>query len=213
LTPIGEYHRSLEPSKGKRARKRKRQDASIQDETVAAETEPSRPPPPEIAKYVDVGLASISRNLERASQEPVTTLIPSTDGYQPYAVVFVARHGQDTAFHCHFPQMTAVASQAQHPMPPIRLVGFSSSCSDRLSSCLGIPRVSSIGIRNGAACVGGKTLLDFVVSHVPSTEVAWLEEAHNGEYREVKIDTILTKAGPKLARASQGKAILEKKSA
>jgi ribonuclease P/MRP protein subunit POP3 len=134
---------------------------------------------------VDLGLASISRSLEnRPNQEP-------------YAVVFVARSGQPSAFHSQFPQMVAVASTSREP---IRLVGFSKSCEERLSSCLGIPRVSSIGLRDGVP--QAKALLEFVRQHVPPVEMTWLPEAKAGQYLETKINALEVPVGTKKSRTA-----------
>ncbi|KAK0711216.1 hypothetical protein B0H67DRAFT_584648 [Lasiosphaeris hirsuta] len=110
-----------------------------------------------------------------------------------YSMIFVARSGQSMSFHSHFPQMVAVASNSQACKPPIRLVGFSKSCEERLTACLGIPRVSIIAIREGAPQVKG--LLDFARGHVSPVLVNWHQEAQVAIYRETKIDGIQTKVG------------------
>lgn len=165
------------PSKGKRKKQK-------QQQKVAK----GAPPAPELAAYVDVGLASISRGLEGMSSKDG----PGADA-EPYSVVFVARSGQSSAFHCHFPQMVAVASSPRSPLPAIRLVGFSKPCEDRLSAVLGIPRVSSIALREGAPQT--KVLLDYVRGHVAPVDVAWIREAQSAEYRGTKIDAVPTKIG------------------
>jgi ribonuclease P/MRP protein subunit POP3 len=88
--------------------------------------------------------------------------------------------------------MVAVASSTTEP---IRLVGFSRSCEDRLSSCLGIPRVSSIGLREGVP--QAKALLDFVRQHVPAVDMHWLQETKRGEYLETKINALEVPVGTK----------------
>jgi hypothetical protein len=90
----------------------------------------------------------------------------------PYSAIFVARSGQSTAFHCHFPQMVAVASKSPSCKQPVRLVGFSAPCADRLSAAVGIPRVSAIGLRDGAP--HAKALLDYVQAHVAPISAPWL---------------------------------------
>lgn len=111
----------------------------------------------------------------------------------PYSVVFVARSSQAPAFNCHFPQMVAVASDSKPSDPPVRLVGFSKPCEDRLSAALGIPRVSSIALREGAPQTKG--LLDYVRGHVAPIEVAWIKEARSAEHRGTKIEAVPTKVG------------------
>ncbi|KAM7201758.1 hypothetical protein V8F20_004719 [Naviculisporaceae sp. PSN 640] len=113
----------------------------------------------------------------------------------PYSIIFVARSGQSSAFHCHFPQMVALASKSQPVEKAIILVGFSKSCEGKLSEALGIPRVSSIALRGDAPELQVKGLLDYVRDHVPLVEVAWLEEARLGKYRETNIEGVPTKIG------------------
>lgn len=78
LSPIGR-HRSehVVPSKGKRSKKRKRQEAKLKEEPT---TISSAPPSPEISPFVVVGLNTITRNLELSSQKVVPlTLHGSSD--------------------------------------------------------------------------------------------------------------------------------------
>ncbi|KAK0623401.1 hypothetical protein B0T14DRAFT_425810 [Immersiella caudata] len=177
LAPIG-AHRSahLNPSKGRRSKKARQGNSHN-------EASPETPPAPEIMTRVDVGLANISRNLQST---------PSTEN-PPYSVVFVARSGQSSSFHCHFPQMVAVASNSTPSSPAIRLVGFSKACEERLSAALGIPRVSSIGLREGAPQARG--LIDYAREHVEPIDVAWLEQARTARYQETKINPVPTKIG------------------
>jgi ribonuclease P/MRP protein subunit POP3 len=93
--------------------------------------------------------------------------------------------------------MVAVAS---NPMEPIRLIGFSKSCEDRLSSCLGIPRVSSIGLREGVPQT--KALLDYVRQRVSAVDIPWLQEARSGKYLETKINAVEVPVGVKKQRTT-----------
>lgn len=169
------------------------------------------PPVPELAAYVDVGLSQISRTLQAMSNkegfkppgEDATPEQPGPDTQRdnkPYSVVFVARSSQSSAFHCHFPQMAALAAQSQAPERAVRLIGFSKACEDQLSTALGIPRVSSIGLREDAP--QAKALVDFVRERVAPIRVAWLEEASSGKFLETKIDAVPTKIGTKKPRLS-----------
>jgi ribonuclease P/MRP protein subunit POP3 len=99
-----------------------------------------------------------------------------------YSVIFVALSDQPAAFGVHFPQMVAVANQARTEREAIQLVGFSTSCQDRLSTCLGIPRVTAIALLKGAP--GSAALMDFLQSHVPAVETHYLEEASSGLHRK-----------------------------
>ncbi|KAM7186511.1 hypothetical protein V8F33_011773 [Rhypophila sp. PSN 637] len=221
LAPIGLHRKAfLTPSKGKRKRKQPKD-----------ESEPPKPPAPEISDYVDVGLAHISRNLQEMaatggsqnkenksdfapieSSEALSQTAGEEQGGRsgnstkraadkikppssPYSVIFVARSGQSSAFHCHFPQMVAMASKSQPREKAVRLVGFSKSCEDKLTEALGIPRVSSIALREDAPALRVKGLVDYVREHVAPVEVAWLEEASSGKYRETNIEAVPTKIG------------------
>jgi ribonuclease P/MRP protein subunit POP3 len=96
--------------------------------------------------------------------------------------------------------MVATAAQSQPAYRAVRLVGFSKACEDRLSAALGIPRVSSIGLREDAPQAKG--LVDFVRERVPPIEVAWLKEAQSAKFLETKIDAVPTKIGNKKPRLS-----------
>ncbi|EXF78666.1 hypothetical protein CFIO01_03323 [Colletotrichum fioriniae PJ7] len=189
LTPLGQYRqRHVKPSEGKRAAKRKRKEEGA----AGKEAEKSeRPPLPEIASFVDVGLASITRNLERLAPTPQGSE-PDTDSPSmavvppaPYALIFIARSGQSSAFNCQLPQMVAVASNNTAPAPATRLVGYSKPCAEKLSAAVGIPRVSSIGIRMGAPM--SKALVDYVQKNVSPIHVAWLDEAKDAVYRSTQL--------------------------
>lgn len=204
LSPLGHHRRSfIAPSRGKRAKRRKRKGA---EGDVAAD---AVPPAPELAKYVDLGLASISRSLEEiraaseadaaAESQPTggerTSVVPPAE---PYAVVFVSRSGQPSAFHSHFPQMVAVASKSVPSRQPIRLVGFSAACEDRLSAALGVPRVSSIGLREGAP--QAKALIEFAREHVAPVDVSWFREVESGRFLGTKIKAVEVPIGAKKQR-------------
>ena len=141
----------------------------------------------------EVSPPSVAAPSERGEAEP------KADD-KPYSVVFVARSGQSSAFHCHFPQMVALAAQSQPADKTVRLVGFSKACEDRLSAALGIPRASSIGLREDSPQAKG--LVDFVREHVAPVEVAWLREAPSGKFLETRIDAVPTKVGVKKPRLS-----------
>lgn len=177
----------MTPSEGKRAAKRKRKEEGAASK---ASEQDSRPPTPELASFVDVGLASITRNLEklaaqRDSEQPPDGSKPPADPTTPYAVIFVARSGQSSAFNSQLPQMVAVASNNTPTAPATRLVGYSKSCADRLSASLGIPRVSAVGIRVGAPM--SKALTEFAQGHVSPVRIAWLDEAQSATYRPTQL--------------------------
>lgn len=161
------------------------------------------PPAPVVAASIDVGLSSITRNLQLGTARPWTPEGRPGDssdppaGPVPYSVIFVARSGPPSAFFNHLPQMIAAASRAQHLAEPIRLVGISRACEERLSACMGVPRVTSVAIRGADDTAQLKALVRFVRERVPAVEAPWLEEVGKGTYTETKINTIQAPIGPK----------------
>lgn len=193
LSPICQYRNSyLRPSKGKKAEARKRK----RDQSDEAQAQAPVPPPPVVASSVDVGLTNITRNLAASSPKAQAGAdeISDHDRCSPYAVIFVVRSGTPSTFFSHLPQMVAAASRQQEE--PIRLVGFSKSCEEKLSSCLGIPRVSSVALRAGASGQL-KALVDLVRKQVAPVEAQWMEDGRKGEYRETKINSIQAPIGAK----------------
>ncbi|KUI62722.1 hypothetical protein VP1G_09843 [Cytospora mali] len=194
-----QYRKSyIQPSKGKRSKTRKRK----RNQSDEPQTQQAVPPPPIVAASVDVGLSNITRNLEshaaassKAEHDIVGDRRDSTRT-GPYSVIFVARSGPPSAFFSHFPQMVAVASKSQQVEEPVRLVGFSRSCGDKLGACLGIPRVSSLGLRMDNTAQS-KALVDFVRKRVPPIEAPWLEENAGVKFHETKINTLQVPIGKK----------------
>lgn len=177
LAPIGAHRAAhITLSKGRRSKKPGQQ--NVQDAASSG-----IPTPPEVAAFIDIGLASVTRNLQDHAG------INS----QPYSAVFVARSGQSSAFTCHFPQMVAVASSAAPSGTATRLVGFSKSCEERLSAALGIPRVSCVAVREGAPQAKG--LIDYVREHVGVIDMAWLEQARAADFQDTKINAVPMKVG------------------
>lgn len=182
LSPLGQHRKTfVTPSKGKKSRKRKH----------GEELQPERaiPEVPEISKSIDVGLRNITRKLEGAASDQL-------------AVIFVARSEQPSAFHSHFPQMVGVASKSHPLSEPIRLVGFSKSSEDKLSACLGIPRVSCLAVANHPK---SKILVELVRKLVPPVEISWLGETQDGQFRETKINSVLTAVGQARPRQKEPK--------
>jgi ribonuclease P/MRP protein subunit POP3 len=89
--------------------------------------------------------------------------------------------------------MVAFASKCVPSKQPIRLVGFSAACEERLSAALGVPRVSSIGLREGAP--QAKALIEFVREHVASVDAAWLQAVEDGQFLETKINALEVAVG------------------
>ena len=123
---------------------------------------------------------------ERVESSRETRAEQATHAQTFYSVIFVARSGHPSVMHSHLPQMVAVASKAHPERAPVRLVGLSKACEERLSQSLGIPRVSCIGLREDAP--NSKPLVDIT------------REARQPEYRATKIRTIETTVGAKKQR-------------
>ncbi|KAG4442489.1 hypothetical protein IFR05_001989 [Cadophora sp. M221] len=224
LSPIGQ-HRSnhITPSKGKRSKKRRREEQKQKDGAGEA---PSIPPTPEISSFIVVGLNSITRNLEEFSQKSKPAAITANqEGPQPqlnaetkpenitaedpkvpkvpakqtqetpptthhFTAIFVPRSSQPPILHSHLPQLIATASLAHPSLPATRLVQLPKGCDARLCDALGLPRVSFIGILEGAP--HSKALLEFAREHVPEIDVPWLREAREEKYLSVKVNAIQT---------------------
>lgn len=193
LSPICQYRDSyIRPSKGKKAKARKRK----REQAGESQAQFPVPPPPAVAESVDVGLTNITRNLAASSSKAQagTDSDVVQDPLHPYSVVFVVRSGPPSTFFSHLPQMVAAASRQLDE--PIRLVGFSKSCEEKLSACLGIPRVSSVALRAGES--GHlKALVDLVRKQVAPVEARWMEDASKGQFRETKINSVQAPIGAK----------------
>lgn len=186
LSPIGKHKSThVKPSKGKRAAKR---------ET----SEDSFPPPaaPDLASSVDVGFNVITTNLSAGDDSSDGTGIET----RKYSMVFVSRGDQSPAFNCHFPKMVCAASQKLRPEDRTRLVGFSKPCSERLSQCLGVARVSSLAIAHGAP--GSDALWEMVKTLVEPIDGKWLEAGSDGNFVSTKINAVETTIGPKKPKKS-----------
>ncbi|KIL84781.1 hypothetical protein FAVG1_12009 [Fusarium avenaceum] len=193
LSPIGQNRQMYaKRSKGKRAAQ-KGKDAK---RTGDGSEQPPVPPTPEIEANIDIGLNSITRNLQLYSRK--VTEATEDESQRRYSMVFVTRGNQASTFNCHFPQMIGAASEQLSVTEKICLVGFSKPCSERLSTCLGVPRVSSIAILKDAP--GAGALQEFVMKAVAPVEASWLNASVDTKYLGPKINAIQTTVGPKRVR-------------
>jgi ribonuclease P/MRP protein subunit POP3 len=203
----------VEPSKGKRAKKRKRKEAKLAEAT-------SKPPVPEISSFVVVGLNSITRYLESSSQaskpkqsmegatnetstrEPameensndakVSRILDKPQNSTHFSAIFVLRSSQPSILHSHLPQLIATASKARPDLPATGLVQLPKNCDARLCQALELSRVSFIGLLEGAP--HSKALVDLVRDCVSEVEIPWLQEVKKANYLPVKINVIETLA-------------------
>ncbi|KAM5345479.1 hypothetical protein ACJ41O_011341 [Fusarium nematophilum] len=193
LSPLGQHRQSYgKRSKGKRAANK----VKDTNKAVGTSEEHLVPPAPEIDASIDIGLNSISRNLQALAQNKAQSM--RDEPQRQYSMVFVARGNQASSFNCHFPQMVGAASKHVPAADKIRLVGFSKPCSERLSVCLGVPRVSSIAITKNAPGIGA--LQEFVLKTVAPAEASWLDASQDPQYQATNINSIETTAGPKRTR-------------
>lgn len=167
----------IKPSKGARARKRKR---------AAAKTIP--PPVPLIAADVKIGLNSVTRHLEVSiARQASLDMLPSKDDHRHLASIFLPKHREDIIF-AHLPMMCAVAS-TKVATSATRLVLLTPNAERRLAEVLGLPRVGAVGILEGGQ---GDALLDFVKMHVQPVEVPWIREAKAAQYLNLKLEVFET---------------------
>ena len=214
LAPLGSHRANMAtPSKGKRNKKRKRQEAKRKGSNAGLNQSDAPPPVPEISSHLLVGLASITRYLELIGsirtvnglhEKSETILAPaccesgidlehdSNTKIRHLAAIFVCRPSQPSVLHAHLPQLVAAASLRNPHLQPTRLVQLPQGSENRLSASLGLPRASFVGILEDAP--HSKPLLELVRDIVPVIELPWLEEAREAQYKPVKINTILTTA-------------------
>lgn len=192
----------MQPSKGRWARRKERRAEKAasrsgpETEDVTKNTKTLTPPPvPEILQFLDVGLASVTRNLQPLAGDASGSDTAAGPRPPAYAAVFVVRAGQSPAFHCHIPQMVAVAAPGCPAGQGTRLVGLSGPCGQRLSACLGVPRVSCVGLRADAP--GAAALVEYVRGNVTEVDIAWLREGAGGVFKATKIVAVETVVGAK----------------
>jgi len=159
----------------------------------------SAPPPPEISGSIVVGLNNITRSLEslsRSSKPPNAPYPPGgerdslIDDARHFSAIFVLRSSQPPILHSHLPQLIATASLAHPNLSATRLVQLPKGCGPRLCDALGLPRVSFIGILEGAP--HSKSLVDLVRECVPEIQIPWMQEVTASKYLQVKINAIQT---------------------
>lgn len=160
------------------------------------------PPKPELHNKIDVGFNSISKHIEILSRPASESGVsPSDCPVEPYSMVFVARGNQSSAFNCHFPQMVGAASKNLASDEKTRLIGFSKQCSERLSSSLGLARVSAIAVERHAP--GAAALWEVVRKSVDPVDISWLNGAPDGHYRATDIKSTETTVGTKRVKKTE----------
>jgi ribonuclease P/MRP protein subunit POP3 len=187
------------------------------------------PPLPGITPYLTVGLNSTTRHLELLAQKAIPeslplhrNLSPAVGGkainpkiasapeqeqsgtpqeptQKPLVAVFVARSSQPTLMHAHLPLLTATASLSHSEGPPIALVALPKGAEARLVSALGIPRVSVVGLLEGAT--GSTALVEFVRRNVAAVDI----EGGRNRWRGTKTKALRTVIGGGRSDGDAGK--------
>lgn len=209
ISPIGKYRSTNNvPSKGKRDNKRKRKEVRAAWECRAA----AQPPPPEISSFIITGLRSITRKLEveskaskpksnenepadskDAKKEDSSTTNPQEEKLPHFIAIFAFRDTHEKVLHAHLPQLVATSTLAHPNLPATRLIQLPKECWSRICEVLKLPRVSFLGLLDGAP--HAKSLVDLILQNVPEIEAPWLEEVKNAAYLPVKINAIETTIG------------------
>ena len=162
LAPIGDYRRQyIQPSKGKRPRKRQlaeRQELSRSGRKTDLPSYPtleSIPPVPDVNGSVLIGFNSVVRYLEVSSQNSGAALsIPrrkhnrDQDLRQPLAAVFVVNTGQHAAMHMHLSSLLSTTSTDTLGDTAVQLFILPKAAEVWLSTLLHLPRVHVIGLKS-----------------------------------------------------------------
>lgn len=200
-------------SKGKRAKKRKRLNESSISELER--TKDTRLFNPDLTKCVTIGFNSTMRHLEALAQKaaPSSLLVNRTDpvaaeelsksqktgqsdteisSQKQLLAIFVPYMKQSSKLYAHLPILVKTASMAFPHLPAIRLVTLPVDAENRLSKALQIPRVGLIGLECDAP--GVSALAEMVRANVPELIVPWLQESKAGAYLPTNIKAIYPKA-------------------
>lgn len=186
LEPIGR-HRStfVVSSKGKRAKKRKRDEenaakANAPGLTSTSEAHtPSNQPPPEVSKHITIGFNGVVRCLDPAARHMIDGSSESPNESGPnreplnLTAIFVDRSSCAEILWSQLPYL-AIAAAARSNLPPARLVPLPRGAAARLRSAVGIPRVTIIGF--GRDVPDAQALTQYVTEHVAPIEIPWMTD-------------------------------------
>lgn len=202
LAPVGE-HKSQHafPSKGKRKRKKAKDQATTVEESDSLGNERSdrlHSPFADLQNHLTVGFNTTTRYLENLSRRSAPDKLSGHEttsncvNLKPLTVVFVSRSDQPPILHSHLPLLIKTASLASPALPATRLVMLPKGAEERLGAALSIPRVGLIGLVDGAPNTA--SLLELIRQHVPEVEAPWLADAATAGYLPVNIKATQTTA-------------------
>ena len=175
-------------SKGKRDKKRKRQEAgrnrqqqqSCGEETPIQESPSKDQTPPSITKYVTIGLNAITKELEEdatSSQDSVghnTDAIPSSQTSKiPYAIFLT--HPPSSLQYSHLPRLIGQVRSGPQP----KVVTLAGSAERQLCQTLALPRISLVALRKNAP---GSEALNVLLARVDEITVPSLAEMSSCEW-------------------------------
>jgi hypothetical protein len=166
VAPIGEWRSQIPVSKGKRRKKLKLLSTTKPVDQVAATTVP----PPSIAKYVAIGLNSVSRVLEEQAK--------TSHELAPLRSVFLT-HPVTSLQYSHLPILALSAK------PSVQLVPLHAGAEKQLCAALALPRAGVIGIRSEAPGAEGLLAL---LEDVPAVESPFLIQASSGQWLGTKAE-------------------------
>ena len=165
LADLGQYHRSLSVSKGKRRRWEK----SKQENKELSESK--NLPRPEIKSYVLIGFNEVQRHLDTMILEKagakVNTTNDTDDGSKSQGTgkelvaVFVDRSNQPLIMTRHLPNMMATAASNGLPLWLVTLPG---GVGIQLGETVGIPRLTFCALLANAP--GSIPLLHYLKEHI-----------------------------------------------
>ncbi|KAF2729961.1 hypothetical protein EJ04DRAFT_546030 [Polyplosphaeria fusca] len=181
LAPLGHYrrtHTTPTPSPGK---KRKRKNKHPPNTMLS-------PPPPALSSHILIGINSTTRHLTALQRQPPAENPPKP--LSPLSLLIIPHpHPPSSLPHAHLPLQLYLSHISPVSTPPLSpqtlLLALPLSASTRLAKSLSLPRVSAIGLLEGAP--GAEGLVRFARERVAGLECEGLEEGRRGEWRGVRV--------------------------
>lgn len=190
------------PSKGKRRKKRKRDDEDHACDGVG-NAQSNQAQMPAVFDYVTIGFNSTVRSLEAISKSSKPAVLRDADtdmqelDFMDFnlTAVFICRSILPDPVTASIPLLIATASLAQPQYPPIRLVQLSADVERQLAEALHQPRVGFVGFRIGMP--NADVLLALVRATVGPVRVPWLNSSESPRYLPVQIESTETSISSK----------------